>query len=342
MKYILATMIVLLFTACSTKELVKNPAMLSLSNDTMSYVYGQEFVMGTYNDFFGDKPPREVLIDNFYIDKTEVTNGAYRQYIDETGGAVIRPPYIDDFGWGLDTLPVVGVSHTDAKKFCKHYGKRLPTEAEWEFAARAGKNFQDYPWGNEENPDFMNFRDSNNTWAVDVASYPPNDFGLYDMTGNVREWVEDTYEKDFYKRSCTVSPWNFQSFLDMFKDPAIFTNPVTSVYKSNCNYNPVNRTKSVYKVTRGGSWDYSEGYPATVSFRSFDRLDLGYKDLGFRCAANADKTSWIREKYTNTVESIYESDAARQLNDISTEEDKLSTPLMEENMYKSQKYYKVR
>ena len=335
MKYILTAFIIVFLSACSSKELVKNPEMLSFSNKTMSYIYGKEFVMGTYKDFFGDKPPREVLVDNFYIDKTEVTNGAYRQYIEETGGAVTKPPYIDDLGWGIDTLPVVGVSHTDAKKFCKFYGKRLPTEAEWEFAARAGKNFQDYPWGNEENPDFMNFRDSNNSWSVDVASYPPNDFGLYDMAGNVREWVEDTYEKDFYIRACVVSPWHFRSFGE------IFTDPVTNVYKSNCSLNPLNKTKSIYKVNRGGSWEYSEGYPATVSFRSFDQLYLGYKDLGFRCAANAEKSSWLRQKYDNIVDPIFESDEAMELNNLSTQEEKLNSSLMDENMRKSQEFLNI-
>ena len=325
-------MLVIFFAGCSSKELVKNPNMLSLSNVSMSYIYGQEFVMGTYKDSFQDKTPREVLVDNFYIDKTEVTNAAYKQYIGETGGAVVRPPYIDDLGWGLDTLPVVGVSHTEAKKFCKFYGKRLPTEAEWEFAARAGKNFQDFPWGNEENPDLMNFRDSNNSWAVDVASYPPNDYGLYDMTGNVREWVEDTYEKDFYVRSCVVSPWQFSSFKEMF------TNPVSNVYKSNCSYNPLNTTKSKFKSNRGGSWEFSEGYPATVSFRSFDQADLGYKDLGFRCAADAKKDSWVGQKYDEVIEPIFESDEMMELNNLPAEEEKLNTTIMDENIKKSQDY----
>jgi len=333
MKYIFSVLVLIFFTGCTSKELVKNPNMLALSNLTMSYIYGQEFVMGTYKDKFNDKAPREILLKNYYIDKTEVTNGAYRQYIDETGGAAARPPYIDDLGWGLDTMPVVGVSHDEAKKFCKFYGKRLPTEAEWEFAARGGKNFLDYPWGDDENKDLMNFRDSNNTWAVDVASYPPNDYGLFDMTGNVREWVADTYEKDFYKRACVVSPWRFSSLLDMFR------NPVLNIYKSNCNYDPLNSAKGKYKVTRGGSWEYSEGYPATVSFRSFDLADARYKDLGFRCAANAKKDMWIQRKYNDIIEPIFEYDATMELNEYRDAVNRrMTTPLMDENRKKAQEY----
>ena len=326
MKYILIVATIILFTACSYKEVVKNPEMLSCSNKTMSYIYASEFLMGTYKDSFGDKPPREVLVNNFYIDKTEVTNAAYRQYIDETGGAAIRPPYIDNLELGIDTLPVVGVSHIEAKKFCKFYGKRLPTEAEWEFSARGGKKFQDYPWGNEESSDLMNFRDSNKSWSVDVASYPPNDFGLYDMVGNVREWVEDTYEKDFYIRACVISPWHIGSIDE------IFIAPVTYVYKSNCSLNPLNKTKSKYKVNRGGSWEYSEGYPATVSFRSFDQLDLGYKDLGFRCAADAEKNSWIGQKYDDMIEFMFKSDEITELNDLATQKNKLNSSLINDSI----------
>lgn len=338
MKYIFIVTIVVLFSACTSKELVKNPEMLSLSNKTMSYIHGKEFIMGTYKDNFGDKPPREVLVDNFYIDKTEVTNGAYKKYIKETGGKVIQPPYINDPVLGGKNLPVVGVTWIDARNFCKFYGKRLPTEAEWEFAARGGTNFQDYSWGNDENPAFMNFRDSNNSWAVDVASYPPNAYGLYDMSGNVREWVEDTYEKDFYKRACEVSPWHFGSFRKLLTDP------VTNVYKSNCYYNPMNEAKSMYKVTRGGSWDYSEGYPATVSFRSFDKLDHEYKDLGFRCAANAEKNSWLEQKYDNIVDSVLksnETDKIMELNNAAAEEQESGSSLMDENMRKSQEYFNI-
>jgi len=332
MQYIIAVLAIILFTGCSSKELVKNPNMLALSNITMSYIYGDEFVMGSYKDQFRDKAPREVLVKSFYIDKTEVTNGAYRQYLDETGGAAVRPPYIDDLGWGIDTLPVVGVSHTDAKKFCKFYNKRLPTEAEWEFAARGGKNFKDYPWGDEETPDLMNYRDSNNSWAVNVASYPPNDYGLYDMTGNVREWVEDSYEKDFYIRSCVLSPWHFKSIADLF------LNPVKGIYKSNCNYDPINTNLIKYKTTRGGSWEYSEGYPATVSFRSFDRADTGYKDLGFRCAANAKKDMWIQRKYDEVMTPIFKYNEMREINNLSIDTRKFTTPLMDENRKKAQEY----
>ena len=332
MRYVVLIVMVLIYSGCSTKEVVKNPEMLALSNVTMSYIKGNEFVMGSYDDRFKDKAPREVRVENFYIDKTEVTNGAYRQYIDETGGKVLRPPYIDDLGWGLDLFPVVGVTHAQAKSFCEFYGKRLPTEAEWEFAARGGKNFKKYSWGDEESADFMNFRGSNNEWAVEVASYPPNAYGLFDMSGNVREWVEDTYEKDFYIRACTLSPWRYGSFLGMFK------NPFSNVYKSNCYLNPINTTESIYKSNRGGSWDYSEGYPATVSFRFFDEAKSAYKDLGFRCAANAKKSSWIGRKYDESMESWFGSEPALPGQEYQEKAQKLDSSLVDENRKRAQEY----
>ena len=150
-----------LLISCSNKEVCKKPVMSELGDMDMSLIKGGEFLMGTYRDSFGDKTPREVYVSTFYMDRTEVSNEAYRAYLDERCD-IRRPKYIDDKILGDDKLPVVDVTYYEAKEFCLHYGKRLPTEAEWEYAARGGVALKKFPWGDDENRSFMNFYASKN------------------------------------------------------------------------------------------------------------------------------------------------------------------------------------
>ncbi len=139
-------------------------------------------------------------MSDFYLGKYEVTFKEYDQFCEEDNR---RKP--DARGWGRDNRPVINVSWNDADAFCKWLSKKsgkkyhLPTEAEWEYAARAGgKGGHKYPWGNDA-PDEKRCNFNNNSGTVSVGQYSPNGLGLYDMAGNVWEWCSDWYSKDYYE-----------------------------------------------------------------------------------------------------------------------------------------------
>jgi len=192
------------------------------------WIQGGCFQMGNSNEqtktFFEDEiPVHTVCVDGFWMGRFEVTNAQFR---------VFRPDHNSGDFQGLslnaDNQPVVNVSWTAAKKYTQWLSKessakgefRLPTEAEWEYACRAGST-GDYYWGLEIDPRYLNFSDKNDPsgpsmeqfddgYAVSapVGSYLPNYFGLYDMLGNVWEWCEDVYSEDAYKRHARNNPLN--------------------------------------------------------------------------------------------------------------------------------------
>jgi formylglycine-generating enzyme required for sulfatase activity len=161
-----------------------------------------------------------------------------------------------------DNLPVERVLWNEAQKYCERVGKRLPTEAEWEKAAKGGKNTL-YPWGNEVVSGMANFCDVNCKayfkakqfddgfkGTAPVGSYPPNGYGLHDMAGNVWEWVSDWIDKNYYKSAPRKNP----------KGPP----------------------KGMKKVLRGGSWgnNASAMRSSTRSWAHNNRVSR----RGFRCA----------------------------------------------------------
>lgn len=176
-----------------------------LAEITFVAIPGGEFNMG---DSVGDGQPNErpvhrVTVDGFWMASTEVTFRQWKAFLADTG-------YPPGRSQGLsDDHPVVSITWEDAKAFCDWFSRRhdvvlrLPTEAEWERAARGGLAGQRYPTGNTISPADANFGQGG---PLRVGSYRPNGYGLYDMAGNVFEWVADWYDRDYYRRTPLVNP----------------------------------------------------------------------------------------------------------------------------------------
>lgn len=178
--------------------------------DAEGYVHirGGSFLMG--GDYDGEKPVHLVSTSGFRLMDHEVTNAEYFRFVRATRH---RSPahWKEDWFWMAEfgDHPVVHIAWEDAEAYCRWKGGRLPTEAEWEYACRGGLTQAKYPWGDEE-PDESraNFDNVHATpyRTRPVRSYPPNAYGLYDMAGNVYEWVQDWYDRDYYAVSPSKDP----------------------------------------------------------------------------------------------------------------------------------------
>jgi formylglycine-generating enzyme required for sulfatase activity len=228
---------------------------------SMALVPAGEFTMGSATGDPDERPAHQVYLDTFYIDRYEVSVGEYAAFLQDTGN-----PAPSD--WKMMNQPsnrkrpVSNVDWEDAVAYCKWAGKRLPTEAEWEKAAR-GTDGRLYPWGNEPPTSRQanyGHRGSSSNGAngslAPVGSFEEgkSPYGVYDMAGNVWEWVSDWYDHDFYKDSPSKNP----------------IGPLTGGYKG----------------IRGGAWN-SSARALRSSDRYWDPPSFRSQYFpGFRCAKN--------------------------------------------------------
>ena len=228
-----------------------------------------EFQMGSQGDDLeaepDEKPIHTVYIDEFYIDIHPVTVGQYKQFIRATGHRAL-PDWVPDYS-PTDQHPVVGVSWHDAMAYATWTNKRLPTEAEWEKAARSGLTSQKYPWGNAIDASKANYGENVGATTTPVDRYMPNAYGLHDMAGNVWEWCLDEYDATFYARSPRRNPFSRGSITETVK-----------------NFKSV----KTERVLRGGAWANTAQF---VRAAARDRLNPSeVSDLnGFRCVRSENR-----------------------------------------------------
>ena len=212
----------------------------------MMLVPAGKFIMGTDGASPDERPQREVYVDAFYIDKFEVTNQEFK--------AVFA---LRKFSKDQERFPVVGISFNQATGYAQKVGKRLPTEAEWEKAAR-GTDGREYPWGMEFDASRCNFSETGVNDVVRVGTHRPgaSPYGCMDMAGNAYEWTSDWYQ---------AYPGN----TDVTKDYG-----------------------QVFRVLRGGSFA-SDRFMVRCARRHYDRMGSAGHDYGFRCAKDIDEGTGV-------------------------------------------------
>ena len=236
----------LLVTGCTPR-----PQLTPTTPSEMVIIPAGWFGMGHDAGPKSSQPNHPVYLEAFAIDRTEVTNAAFAEFVAQTGSQ----PKI---GWTAEeaqaraTEPVVGVVWAEAEAYCRWAGKRLPTEAEWEKAAR-GTDGRLYSWGNEWDAARANTLESKHREVFPAGSYPAgaSPYGALDMAGNAAEWVADYFDFTYY----TVAP----------------------------DHNPTGPTRVLDRVLRGGSWA-SPHHQVQTFFRDSSHSAEPNLRLGFRCA----------------------------------------------------------
>ena len=233
----------------------KTPSLPQHLERSMVLVPAGEFIMGSWTGDADERPVRRVYLDAYYMDKDQLTVGQYAKFLEATSQEVPPDWHIMSRAMHLKR-PVVNVDWADAVAYCKWAGKRQPTEAEWEKAAR-GTDSRTYPWGNEP-PTKFHGNMNKELWNSHLGLTPvgmfeggKSPYGINDMAGNVWEWVSDWYDGDYYS-----------------------TAPIR---------NPTGPATGISKVVRGGSWGSGPDGLRSAERETHVPSFQGY-GTGFRCA----------------------------------------------------------
>jgi len=217
------------------------------------HIAAGSFSMGSGSGQTAEGPVHRVWLDSFAIAATQVTVEEYARFLDATGR--VPPPYWGDPSFSRPQQPVVAVSWFDAVAYCAWLSSmtgsryRLPTEAEWERAARGGAERMLFPWGNDPPTSRLGYHSRWKTGPEPVGQSEPNAYGLFDICENVHEWCSDWYGEDYY----AISP----------------------------DHNPQGPAEGKRKASRGGSWRHQIKI-SRCSARSSIPPEFKYADYGFR------------------------------------------------------------
>jgi formylglycine-generating enzyme len=249
-------------TATAPSDFSMYKTMIGDDGREMVQIPEGPFTMGSGEGDPDEGPVHQAYLSTFYMDKKEVTQQEYDRFVRATKrGKPFIPVFEDDQSKIMKPeLPAMGMSWSDAEAYCKWAGKRLPTEAEWEKAGR-GEGKRRYPWGDEFDTGTANV-DGDEDGFKYLA--PPGSFeagrspyGLYDMTGNVAEWVADSYDEHYYQKT-------------PYRDPQ-------------------GPAEGQHKVIRGGSWRETQ-HNARLSKRFQAKMWRTDSTIGIRCAKSEDSS----------------------------------------------------
>jgi len=239
-------------------------------SNLMIQIPGGPFWMGGNEGSQAEQPTHEVFLDDYCIDATLVTNEDFSRFVDATGYRTsAEQRFSNGRTWRTFSIlersnhPVVCVSWHDANAYARWLDKRLPSEAEWEKAAKGGCESV-YSWGNEPpRADLTNWLPAPTSGGslptAPVKAYPPNPFGLFDMTGTVWQWCADWYAEDYYSSGV----------------PA----------------NPLGPPRGEYRVRRGGAFNVREAFRLRCANRGAMLPDQSWPNLGFRCAMSGSRAT---------------------------------------------------
>lgn len=243
-------------------------------------------------------PQREIFLSAYYIDKYPVTNAQFSQFIEANGYK--KKLYWSEAGWqyvldfnpsgsndidailqGDKDCPAVNISWYEAEAFANWAGKRLPTEAEWEKAAR-GADGRIYPWGNDFDKTRLNCAEAKIEKSTPVTQYPQGQsvYGCFDMAGNVWEWIKDWYDSQYYHNAPDKNPQG----PDVPEEKPYSGRPEevgVSIYELKPS---LSKTLTTCKVIRGGSWNGSGIVHIRCANRDYDEPSFKSDIIGFRCA----------------------------------------------------------